>query len=185
MAAFGFPSSFFLRGVLSSCCIFMSALSIWFWRLHYFWDKETLQDSFWIIICSSRILIISGSRHQSSSSTGQAAWTCYWLCVFGQDQTHGLKGTDYRQWQFWNIFAKNIKVIEMSGSLVYLFRLLLTGFFWQEPVELMGIYGNSKETSGTDAKSEHTKVKMIITTMIIVMIIMTIFLYISITACSM
>lgn len=49
----------------------------------------------------------------------------------------------------------------------------------------MGIYGNSKETSGTDAKSEHTKVKMIITTMIIVMIIMTIFLCISITACSM
>ena len=49
----------------------------------------------------------------------------------------------------------------------------------------MGIYGNSKETSGTDAKSEHTKVKMIIVTMIIVMIIMTIFLYISITACSM
>nr|XP_058972994.1 Fanconi anemia group A protein-like isoform X2 [Pocillopora verrucosa] len=27
----------------------------------------------------------------------------------------------------------------------------------KEPVELMGIYGNSKETSGTDAKSEHTK----------------------------
>lgn len=49
----------------------------------------------------------------------------------------------------------------------------------------MGIYGNSKETSGTDAKSEHTKVKMIIVTMIIVMIIMTIFLCISITACSM
>lgn len=86
--------------------------------------SETLQDSFWIIICSSRILIISGSRHQSSSSTGQAAWTCHWLCVFGQDQTHGLKGTDYRQWQFWNMFAKNLKVIEMSGSLVYLFTLL-------------------------------------------------------------